>query len=91
MAPVRKEQNFPPLDLYRLIYMFRQYLLFRDKTTWVNAECRDAPKNTLRTVRGLAHKKLVFFCMRFSVKSVSTGNIKERLMRLAQVIYYFHS
>ena len=39
---------------------------FWKKTTWVNAECRDASKNTLRTVRGLVHKKLVFLYEIFS-------------------------
>ena len=43
-------------------------------TARVNAECRDASKNTLRTVRGLLHKKLLF-CMWFLVKSVSIGKL----------------
>ena len=63
VSSVRTKQNFPP-------YSFVNIWVFQTKTTWVNAECRDASKNTLRTVRGSTHKKL-FFCMRFSVKSVT--------------------
>ena len=39
-------------------YSFVNIHFFWKKTTWVNAECRDASKNTLRTVGGLciAHK-----------------------------------
>ena len=55
-------------------YSFVNIYFFWKKTIWVNAECRDASKNTLRTLHGLIHKKSIF-CMRFSVKSVSIGKL----------------
>ena len=39
-------------------YSFVNIYFFWKKNTWVTAECRDASKNTLRNVGGLAHKKL---------------------------------
>ena len=59
VALIRTKQNFPP-------YSFVNIWVFETKTTWVNAECRDASKNTLRTVRGSTHKKLVFLYEIFS-------------------------
>ena len=49
----QSEQNKTSPLIFSSIFTF-----FGKKTTWVNAECRDASKNTLRTVGGLAHKKL---------------------------------
>jgi hypothetical protein len=67
VAQVRAQQNFPP-------YSFVNICFFQTKSTWVNAECRDASKTTLITVGGLAHKKWFLYDI-FLVKSVSTGKL----------------